>query len=147
MTGEYWSDYVHQTSITTRAVQQWFTKTITSTELPKEQGCINQISYNKQEEKQMSKAENEYIAKKNLLKVEQAERENELKMKYDADLITLRKEYGEKFADLETEKEDAENKEKADAHAKAVKAAYDSYIAQGFTKTQAESFIKICLEN
>lgn len=95
----------------------------------------------------MSKAENEYLAKKNLLKVEQAEKENELKMKYDADLITLRKEYGEKFADLETEKEDVENKEKADAHAKAVKAAYDAYTAQGFTKAQAESFIKIVLEN
>ena len=99
------------------------------------------------EEIKMSKAENEYIAKKNLLKVEQAEKENELKMKYDTDLIELRREYGEKFEELEKEKEDAENNEKADTHAKAVKAAYDAYIAQGFTKTQAESFIKIALEN
>ena len=99
------------------------------------------------EECKMSKAENEYIAKKNLLKVEQAEKENELKMKYDTDLIELRREYGEKFEELEKEKETAENNEKADAHAKSVKAAYDAYIAQGFTKTQAESFIKIALEN
>lgn len=112
-----------------------------------EHSYINHFLYNKQEEKKMSKDENEYIAKKNLLKVDQAEKENELKMKYDTDLIELRREYGEKFEELEKEKEDAENKEKADAHAKAVKAAYDAYIAQGFTKTQAESFIKIALEN
>lgn len=105
------------------------------------------LYFNNGEECKMSKAENEYIAKKNLLKVEQAEKENELKMKYDTDLIELRREYSEKFEELEKEKENAKNNEKADAHAKAVKAAYDAYLAQGFTKTQAENFIKIALEN
>lgn len=128
-------------------VTHWLEKAMDNAKATYEISYINHIIDNKQEENKMSKAENEYIAKKNLLKVEQAEKENELKMKYDADLITLRKEYGDKFCDLEKEKEEAERKEQNEAHVKVVKDIYDAYIAQGFTKTQAESFIKIYLEN
>ena len=99
------------------------------------------------DEMKMTIVENEYLAKKHFLEVEQEAKEHELKEKYDNDLIELRKEFGQRFCDLEKEKVDAKNKERTDAHAKVVKDTYDAYIAQGFTKAQAESFVKIVLEN
>lgn len=99
------------------------------------------------EETNMSIVENEYLAKKRFLEVEQEAKENELKVKYNNDLIELRKEFGQRFCDLDKEKETAEQKEKAEVHAKAVKEAYDAYIRQGFTEKQADNFIKIALEN
>lgn len=114
-----------------------------------ERSYINHILYNKQEEITMvvTQADIDFDLKKNDLIREQQSLEFQLKMKYEEDLEKLKHEYSQKLRDLEKEKEDAEQKEKADAHAKAVKAAYDAYTAQGFTKAQAESFIKIALEN
>ena len=89
----------------------------------------------------------EYDEKKRQALREQEERKWQAKKEYEQTLDTIDHEYEELFLNMDKEKEAAENKEKADAHAKAVKDAYDAYIAQGFTKTQAESFVKIALEN
>lgn len=89
----------------------------------------------------------EYDEKKKQLLREQEERKWQAKKEYEQTLDTIDHEYEELFLNMDKEKEAAKNKEKADTHAKAVKDTYESYIAQGFTKTQAESFVKIMLEN
>ena len=114
-----------------------------------ERSYTNYILYNKQEETTMvvTQADIDFGFKKNDLLREQQSLEFQLKMKYEEDLEKLRNDYSQKLRDLEKEKEEAERKEQNEAHVKAVKETYDAYIAQGFTKTQAETFIKICLEN
>lgn len=99
------------------------------------------------EEKKMTQAEITYEAQKHELEQEEAAEFNQLLADQAAARHNLKTKYDQKRFDLEKLKEDAENKEKADTHAKAAKDTYDAYIAQGFTKTQAESFVKIMLEN
>lgn len=99
------------------------------------------------EEMKMTQAEITYEAQKHELEQEEATEFNQLLADQAAARHNLKTKYDQKRFDLEKLKEDAERKEKADAHAKAIKDAYDAYIAQGFTKTQAESFVKIVLEN
>jgi len=112
-----------------------------------EQSYVNYILYNKQEDKKMTQAEITYEAQKHELEQEEAAEFNQLLADQAAARHNLKTKYDQKRFDLEKLKEDAERKEKAEAHAKAVKETYDSYITQGFTKTQAEAFIKIALEN
>lgn len=114
-----------------------------------ERSYVNHILYNKQEETTMvvTQADIDFGFKKNDLLREQQSLEFQLKMKYEEDLEKLKNDYSQKLRDLEKEKEEAEWKEKAEAHAKGVKETYEAYIAQGFTKTQAETFVKIVLEN
>lgn len=89
----------------------------------------------------------EYDEKKRQLLREQEERKWQAKKDYEQTLDTIDHEYAELLLNMEKEKEAAEQKERSDTHAKAVKDTYDAYIAQGFTKTQAENFVKIMLEN
>jgi hypothetical protein len=89
----------------------------------------------------------EFEEKKRQLLREQEERKWQAKKEYEQTLDAIDHEYGELFLNMDKEKEAAEQKERSDAHAKAIKDTYDAYIAQGFTKTQAESFVKIVLEN
>lgn len=112
-----------------------------------EQSYVNHILYNKQEDKKMTQAEITYEAQKHELEQEEAAAFNQLLADQAAARHNLKTKYDQKRFDLEKLKEDAERKEKAEAHAKAVKETYDAYVAQGFTKTQAESFVKIALEN
>lgn len=112
-----------------------------------ERSYTNHILYIKQEDKKMTQAEITYEAQKHELEQEEDTEFNQLLADQAAARHNLKTKYDQKRFDLEKLKEDAENKEKADAHAKAIKDAYDAYIAQGFTKTQAESFVKIVLEN
>lgn len=89
----------------------------------------------------------EYDEKKRQLLREQEERKWQAKKDYEQTLDTIDHEYAELLLNMEKEKEAAEQKERSDTHAKAIKDTYDAYIAQGFTKTQAENFVKIVLEN
>jgi len=99
------------------------------------------------ENKPMRQCDIDFEKKKVDLKKEMDQALFDLQMKWEEDKIQIQSEYNQKLLDLEKEKEAAEQKEWSDAHAKAIKDAYDAYIAQGFTKTQAESFVKIVLEN
>lgn len=107
----------------------------------------NYLYFKNGEGTKMTQAEITYEAQKHELDQEEAAEFNQLLADQAAARHNLKTKYDQKRFDLEKLKEDAENKEKADAHAKAVKDTYDAYIAQGFTKTQAESFVKIALEN
>lgn len=112
-----------------------------------ERSYTNYILYNKQEDKKMTQAEITYEAQKHELEQEEAAEFNQLLADQAAVRHNLKTKYDQKRFDLEKQKEDAEQKEKAEAYAKAVKETYDAYIVQGFTKAQAETFIKIALEN
>lgn len=89
----------------------------------------------------------EYDEKKRQALHEQEERKWQAKNEYEQTCDAIDHEYAELLLNMEKEKEAAKQKERSDAHAKAVKDTYDAYIAQGFTKTQAENFVKIMLEN
>lgn len=110
-----------------------------------------QLKFKNGEEMKMTTSakqiEIEYDEKKRQLLREQEERTWQAKQNYEKTLEAIDHEYAEALLNMEKKQEAAKNKEKADTHAKAIKDTYDAYIAQGFTKTQAESFVKIVLEN
>lgn len=88
----------------------------------------------------------EFEEKKRQLIRDQENEKWQAKVKYEEECAAIDHKYEELIFSMNKEKEDAERKEKAEAHAKAMKETYDAYIAQGFTKTQADAFMHIVLE-
>lgn len=89
----------------------------------------------------------DYANQKEQLIREQQNKEYELKVEYEETLSKVRNTYSQAILDLEKKYKESKLKESAEEHAKILKAVYDGYISQGFTKKQAKHFIKIVLEN
>lgn len=104
-------------------------------------------SIKEKENKPMKQCEIDFEKKKVDLKKEMDQALFDLQTKWEEDKIRIRSEYNQKLLDLEKEKHEAEIKEESDEQAKALKALYDSYIAAGFTKTDAKEFVTLELKS
>ena len=103
--------------------------------------------YKEKENKPMKQCDIDFEKKKVDLKKEMDQALFDLQTKWEEDKIQIRSEYNQKLLDLEKEKHEAEIKEESDEQAKALKALYDSYIAAGFTKTDAKEFVTLELKS
>ena len=99
------------------------------------------------ENKPMRQCDIDFEQKKVDLKKEMDQALFDLQTKWEEDKIRIRSEYNQKLLDLEKEKHEAEIKEQSDEQAKALKALYDSYVAAGFTKTDAKEFVTLELKS
>lgn len=113
---------------------------------------VNGITFDVQlikekENKSMRQCDIDFEKKKIDLKKEMDQALFDLQTKWEEDKIRIRSEYNQKLLDLEKEKHEAEIKEQSDEQAKALKALYDSYVAAGFTKTDAKEFVTLELKS
>lgn len=103
--------------------------------------------YKEKENKPMRQCAIDFEKKKVDLKKEMDQALFDLQTKWEEDKIRIRSEYNQRLLDLEKEKHEAEIKEESDEQAKALKTLYDSYIAAGFTKTDAKEFVTLELKS
>lgn len=95
----------------------------------------------------MMQCDIEFEKNKAELKKEMDQTLFDLQTKFEEDQSQIRSAYNQRLLNLEKERHDNDVKEKSEEHAKALKVLYDSYVAAGFSKTDAKEFVTLKLKN